>query len=125
MSDAKATEVTAVRLFSLALAVLIWLAVFLERPAEVKLQLPLLLQRVPARLKVVAAPTRVVEATVLGPRLLLVRPMLFGASALLDLDLAQPGTASYGVQDCEFTLDPELKVVRLHPTAFAVELAPR
>jgi hypothetical protein len=125
MSDAKATEVTAVRLFSLALAGLIWLAVFLERPAEVKLQLPLVPQRVPARYKVVAAPTRVVEATVRGPRILLVRPLLFGASALLDLELAQPGPASYGVQDCEFTLDPELKVVRLHPAAFEVDLALR
>jgi hypothetical protein len=126
MSETKATEeLTAVRLFSLALAGLIWLAVFLERPAEVKLSMPLLLQQVPPRLKVVAAPTRVVEVTVLGPRILLVRPLLFGASAVLDLEQAQPGPASYGAQDCEFTLDTELKVVRVHPAAFRVDLAAR
>ena len=124
MSEAKGGErVTAVRLLSLLLAVLLWLGVNLERPGEVKLQVPLVLEHLPSGLLLAASPPGVLEVTVSGPRILLFGPWLHGARCALDLSEAQAGPASYKMVDCSFGLDRELKVLRVRPAAVTLVFA--
>jgi hypothetical protein len=124
MTETRATDqITAVRLLSLLLAVLLWLAVFLEHPGEVKLQVPVVLEHLPAGLLPASTPPGTLEVTVSGPRILLLGPRVRGASCGLDLSGAQAGAASYSALDGNFKLDRELKVVRVYPTTIRLTLA--
>ena len=124
MTETKAVEkVTGVRVLSLLLAGLLWLGVTLERPGELKLQVPVLLEGVPAGLQVAYPPPGALEATLSGPRILLFRQWLCGGECRLDLSGAQPGPASYGALGCDFRLDHELKVLRVHPQFIRLTLA--
>jgi hypothetical protein len=124
MTEAKAVEkVAGVRVLSLLLAGLLWLGVTLERPGELKLQVPVVPEGVPSGLQLAYPPPGALQATLSGPRILLLRQWLCGAQCRLDLSGAQPGPASYGALDCDFGLDHELKVVRVHPQAIRLTLA--
>jgi hypothetical protein len=124
MNEAKATDqVTAVRLLSLLLAGLLWLAVSLEQPGELRLQAPVALEHLPPGLLLASAPPGTLEVTLSGPRILLLGPRVRGASYRLDLSGAQAGPSSYSVLEGNFKLDRELKVVRVHPAAIPLALA--
>jgi len=124
MTEARATDqVTAVRLLSLLLAGLLWLGVFLEHPGEETLQVPVVLEHLPAWLLLASTPPGVVEVTVSGPRILLLGPRLRGAACGLDLSGAQAGPASYSALAGNFGLDHELKVVRVYPAEIRLTLA--
>ena len=122
MTEVKTPEqVTGVRLLSLVLAGLLWLGVTLERPGELKLQVSIVPEHLPAGLLLASAP-RELEATVSGPRILLFRQWLRGGGCGIDLSEAQAGPASYRALDCRFGLDQELKVVRVHPATIQLTL---
>jgi hypothetical protein len=124
MTETRATDqVTAVRLLSLLLAGLLWLGVFLEHPGEEKLQVPVVLEHLPAGLVLVSTPPGMLEVTVSGPRILLLGPRVRGASCGIELSGAQAGPASYSALDANFKLDRELKVVRVNPAAIHLTLA--
>jgi YbbR domain-containing protein len=124
MTEGKTTDqVVAVRLLSLLLAGLLWLGVNLERPGEVKLQVPVVLGHLPAGLMISSAAPGSVEVTVSGPRVLLLGPWLRDNSCHLDLSAAQPGAASYSTAECNLGLDRELKVVRVHPALVHLDFA--
>jgi hypothetical protein len=124
MTESRATDqITAVRLLSLLLAVLLWLGVFLEHPGEVTLQVPVVLEHLPAGLLLASNPPGMLDVTVSGPRILLLGPRVRGASCGLDLSGAQAGPASYSALDGNFKLDRELKVVRVYPAAIRLTLA--
>jgi hypothetical protein len=124
MTEGKTTDqVVAVRLLSLLLAGLLWLGVNLERPGEVKLQVPVVLGHLPAGLRMTSAAPGALEVTVSGPRILLFGPWLRGNSCQLDLSAAQVGPASYSAVDCNLGLDRELKVVRVHPALVHLDFA--
>jgi hypothetical protein len=115
MTETKSADLaTAVTLLSLLLAGLLWLCVMLERPGEAKLRVPLVLEGLPAGLQLASAPPGKLEATVVGPRVLLLAPWLAG-SCRLDLSGAQIGASSFSARDCNFGLNRELKVVRVNP----------
>jgi len=123
MTEARATDqVMAVRLLSLLLAGLLWLGVTLEHSGEVKLQVPVVLEHMPAGLLLASTPPGVLEVTVSGPRILLLGLRLRGAGCLLDLSGAQAGAASFSAPDGNFSLDRELKVVRVFPSAIRLTL---
>ncbi len=123
MTEAKSSErVTSVRLLSLLLAGLLWLGVTLEHPGEVRLLVPVVLEHLPAGLLLASPPPAVLEVTVAGPRILLLRPWLTGASCALDLSQATAGASSFSALDGRFGLDPELKVVRVSPAALRLTL---
>jgi hypothetical protein len=123
MTGAKpAGVVTGVRLLSLLLAGLLWLGVALERPGEVRLQVPVVLEHLPSGLLLASAPPGRLEVTVSGPRILLLGLPLRLSHCVLDLAGAQAGPASYRAQDCSFGLDQELKVVRASPATFRLTL---
>lgn len=126
MTGAKGAEtLNWVRLFSLLLAGLLWLSVALERPAQLKLQVPVALERLPAGLQLAFLPPAKVEVTVSGPRILLLGLSLRQGSCRLDLAGAEAGTASYSTLACGFGLDPELKVTRVFPASIRLTLAPK
>jgi hypothetical protein len=123
MTEAKAAEqTTGVRVLSLVLAGLLWLGVTLERPAELNLQVPVALERMPAGLQIGSTPPGALAATVSGPRILLVRQWLRGVYCRLDLSGTQAGVVSHSALDCDFGLDPELKVVSVHPQTIRLTL---
>jgi len=123
MTESKAQDqVTGVRLFALLLAGLLWLGVDLERPGEVQLQVPVVLEHLPAGLLLASSPPDLLEVTVSGPRILLFGPWLLGGACRLDLSGAQAGPASYSALDCSFGLDRELKVLRVRPAAIRLTL---
>jgi hypothetical protein len=115
MTETKRADLaTAVTLLSLLLAGLLWLCVMLERPGEAKIQLPLVLEGLPAGLQLVSAPPEKLEATITGPRILLLAPWLTGGCRL-DLSGAQVGAASFSARECSLGSNRELKVVRVTP----------
>jgi hypothetical protein len=124
MTEAKANDqVRAVRLLSLLLAGLLWLGVTLEHSGELRLRLPVVLEQLPAGLLLASTPPGELEVTVSGPRILLLGSWVRGAGCRLDLSEAQAGPASYSALDCNFGLDRELKVVRVHPGAIPLVFA--
>jgi hypothetical protein len=124
MTEVKTPEqVAGVRWLSLLLAGLLWLGVTLERPGELKLQLPVTLEHLPPGLLVSSPPPAVLQATIAGPRILLFRQWLRGGGCALDLSEARAGSASYSALDGSFGLDQELKVVRVHPATIQLTLA--
>jgi len=124
MTEGKTPEhVTGVRFLSLLLAGLLWLGVTLERPGQVRLQVPVVLEHLPDGLLLASSPPAVLEVTVSGPRLLLFGPWLIGGSCGLDLSEAEAGTASFRSLDCSFALDHELKVLRVRPATIRLTLA--
>lgn len=124
MSEIKGTEeVTRVRLLALLLGGLIWLALALERPSEMRFLIPMGLDHLPSGLQVTSAPPGNVEVTVVGPRILLLRPFLTGVHGSLDLTGAQPGPMSFNARECSYQLDRELKVVRAVPVVLHLEFS--
>ena len=124
MTEAKAAEqVVGVRLLSLLLAGLLWLGVTLERPGELTIQVPVVLEHLPAGLVPTSTPPRALEVTVSGPRILLVGPWLLGGGCALDLSEAQAGASSYRTLNCNFGFDREVKVVRVHPAELRLNFA--
>ncbi|HBG07332.1 MAG: hypothetical protein A2075_15365 [Geobacteraceae bacterium GWC2_58_44] len=112
-----------VKLLSLLLAGLLWLSVVLERPGEVKLQVPVLVRYLPAGVGVVSPVPASVEVTISGPRILLCRLPFRRVSCGLDLSGAAEGTASFTPKESSFGLDRELKVLRIFPAAVSLTLA--
>ena len=112
-----------VRLFSLLLAGLLWLSVVLERPGEMKLQVPVLPEYLPAGLCLVSPAPAFLEVTVSGPRILLWRLPFRPVNCRLDLTGAAVGTASFTPLESSFALDRELKVVRVTPAAVRLTVA--
>jgi len=117
-------EVYGVKLLALLLALLIWLTVAVERPGEVTIPVPVTPERLPRGLRMVSPPPGVLQVTLTGPRILLVRPFLLGARCTLDLASAVPGSVSFTARDCRFDLDGELKVVRITPQTLHLDFVP-
>ena len=115
MTEARATDQVT--------AGLLWLGVTLEQSGEVRLQVPVVLEHMPAGLLLASRAPGMLEVTVSGPRILLLGPWLSGVDCGLDLSGAQAGTASYSALECNFGLDRELKVVRVRPAAIRLMLA--
>jgi hypothetical protein len=124
MTKAKSQERTKeVRLFSLLLAGLLWLSVVLERPGEMRLQVPVLPEYLPAGLSLVSPAPAPLEVTVSGPRILLGRLPFRPVNCRIDLSGALVGTASFIPAEGSFALDRELKVVRVTPAAVRLTVA--
>jgi|GEM_PF-1303249 len=123
MSEIKDAEEVKVRLLALLLGGLIWLALTLERPSEMRLLIPMGLDHLPSGLQLTSTPPRNVEVTVVGPRILLLRPFLMGVHGSLDLTGAQPGPMSFNARECSYQLDRELKVVRVAPAVLRLEFS--
>ncbi|GFO57979.1 hypothetical protein GMST_03040 [Geomonas silvestris] len=116
-------EMYGVKFLAVLLALLIWLTVAVERPGEVTIPVPVNLEHLPRGLSMVSPPPGVVQVTVSGPRVLLVRPFLLGARCTLDLSTAGPGSVSLSTGDFRFDVDGELKIVRTIPQTLHLDFA--
>lgn len=117
-------ELYGVRLLALALALLLWLAVMVERPLQLTIPVPVTLEHLPAGLQLASAPPGPLQITISGPAILLVRPFLLGTRCTVDLSEVQPGSVSFGALDSRFALDGELKVVRATPSLLHLNFTP-
>lgn len=111
-----------VRLLSLLLAALLWLSVFLERPAELRLRVPLRAEGLPAGLRLDSPLPESVVATLSGPRIVLFRLWLGGTDCTLDLATAATGAARLVPLDAFFRLDPEVKLLRVNPASLSLRI---
>ncbi|BCG46877.1 Uncharacterized secreted protein associated with spyDAC [Citrifermentans bremense] len=126
MTQPKAQEWSkGVKALSVLLAVLIWSSVILERPAEMKLNVPVSFQRVPAGLWVDSPPPGDLQVIVSGPQILLLLLPLRPVSCEIDLSTTGSGELVVTPTQGSFGLDPELKVVRVYPESITVVLAQR
>lgn len=123
MTEGRVSEqVVWVRLLALLLALLVWVAVFLEGPGEARLKIAVVPEHLPTGLRLATAAPASVEVTVLGPRILLILPRLHSGACRIDLSGARAGTADYGTAEAGFALDRELKVVRIRPATLRLTL---
>jgi hypothetical protein len=126
MTQAKAQEWSkGVKALSVLLAVLIWSSVILERPAEMKLNVPVSFERVPSGVWVDSPPPGDLQVIVSGPQILLLLLPLRPVTCEIDLSTAGPGELAITPTQGSFGLDPELKVVRVFPESIRVVLAQR
>uniref|UniRef100_C6E5P4 YbbR family protein n=1 Tax=Geobacter sp. (strain M21) TaxID=443144 RepID=C6E5P4_GEOSM len=124
MTQAKSQEWSkGVKALSVLLAVLIWSCVILERPAEIKLNVPVSVERVPSGLWVDSPPPENLQVIVSGPQILLLLLPLRPVRCEIDLSTAGPGELTITPTQGAFGLDPELKVVRVFPESVTVVLA--
>ena len=124
MTQTRAQEwAKGVKALSVLLAVLIWLAVILERPGEIKLNAPVDLEQMPAGLYLASPPPAELEVVVAGPRILLFLLPFRTVRCGLDLAGAVPGPVSVAPGESFFHLDRELKVVRVFPASVPLVLA--
>lgn len=126
MTQTKAQEWTrAVKALSVLLAVLVWLSVVLERPAETKLTVPVTLARIPSGLWLDSPPPPELQVVVSGPRIMMLLLPLRTVRCEIDLSGAGAGEFKVSPTRSSFTLDPELKVERVFPEWIPVVLAER
>ena len=110
------------RLLALLLAVLIWLAVVVERPGEVRIRVAVRPVGIPSGLRLVSPPGPL-ELVVSGPRIVLGRLWFVDPVCELDLSGAAAGTADFTPLDGDFGLDREARVVRSVPARLRLTLA--
>lgn len=103
-----------VKALSVLLGVLVWLAVMLERPGEVRLSVPVVVDRVPAGLRLESPPPEV-QVVVSGPRIRLLFLPLSRVNCEVDLAGGGAGEVSVAPTQGSFDLDHELKVERVFP----------
>ncbi|WP_026840493.1 YbbR-like domain-containing protein [Citrifermentans bremense] len=126
MTQAKSHEWSkGVKALSVLLAVLIWSCVILERPAEMKLNVPVSLERLPSGVWVDSPPPENLQVIVSGPQILLLLLPLRPVRCEVDLSTAGLGEMVIAPTQGSFGLDPELKVVRIFPETVTVVLAQR
>jgi hypothetical protein len=113
---------TGVRLLSLLLAALIWLAVAGERQGELRLQASVHPEQLPPGLRCGTPAPAKLEMVVAGPRIRLLLLPLRNTSCRLDLSHTSAGVSTFAPQRESFDLDPELKVVRLFPSTVSLTL---
>ena len=124
MTQAKSQEWSkGVKALAVLLAVLVWLSVVLERPGEVKLTVPVSLERMPATLWLDSPPPSELQVIVSGPRILLFFLPFRTVRCEIDLTGASSGEISIAPTQGSFDLPPELKVERVFPEWVTVVLA--
>ncbi|QWV95033.1 hypothetical protein KP004_07610 [Geomonas oryzisoli] len=112
-----------VKVLSVLLAVLIWLSVILERPGEMLLTVPVVLERMPHGLQLDGAAPAEAEVVVSGPRILLFLLPFHQTRCGIDLAGAQPGQQQVSLKEAEFNLDAEIKVMHVAPATASITLA--
>jgi hypothetical protein len=103
------------KVVSLAIAVLLWLALAHEPSVEVALTVPVEFQHVPDNLEIVTERIPETQIRARGPGNLIRRMTTSDIHAIVDLVNARPGERTYDLTGSQVRVPPEIEVVQVVP----------
>jgi len=111
------------KVLSVAIAVLLWLAVAGEQVVERSLLAPLELQGKPERLELIGLPPATVDVRVRGPSSILGRLAATDVVAVIDLSTAKPGHKYFPLSPDQIRVAPfGVEVTQVSPATLALDL---
>jgi len=116
------TENWALKLISIAFAVMLWMFILGERQLEVGYRVPLELQNVPKGLMVVSEVPSQVDVRISGPRTLQMKISPNDISIVVDLSDLKPGLTTFKQLEERLNLPSGLRVTRLSPSYIDLKL---
>ena len=108
------------KIVSVFIAVLLWLVVAGEQPAERGLRVPIELQNLPATIEVVDLPVETVDVRVRGPSGTLSRLAAGDMVAVLDLQAARPGQRLFHLTPDQIRTPFGVEVTQVNPPTVAM-----
>ena len=116
------TENWALKLLSIAFAVMLWMFIMGERQLEVGYRVPLELQNVPKGLMVASEVPSLVDVRISGPRTLQMKISPNDISIVVDLSDLKPGLTTFKRLEERLNLPSGLRVTRLSPSFIDLKL---
>jgi hypothetical protein len=110
------------KIFSLLLALVLWVFVALESESEIDLPLQVRMINLPKEMQVKELRPTVMSIHLAGPRILLFRQQLKGVTVMLDLSGVKPGRTVFSGLDRNASLVTGVKPVNTQP--LIMEIAP-
>lgn len=116
------TENWALKLISIAFALMLWMFIMGERKLEVGYRVPLELQNVPQGLMVASEVPSQVDVRISGPRTLQMKISPNDISIVVDLSDLKPGLTTFKQLEERLNLPSGLRVTRLAPSYIDLKL---
>lgn len=116
------TENWALKLLSIAFAIMLWMFIMGERRLEVGYRVPLELQNVPSGLMVANEVPSLVDVRISGPRTLQMKISPNDISIVVDLSDLKPGLTTFKQLEERLNLPAGLRVTRLSPSFIDLKL---
>lgn len=116
------TENWALKLLSLAFALMLWMFIMGERRLEVGYRVPLELQNIPKGLMIASEVPSLVDVRISGPRTLQMKVSPNDISIVVDLTDLKPGLTTFRQLEERLNLPGGLRVTRLSPSFIDLKL---
>ncbi len=113
------------KLFSLAIAVLLWMAVAREPMAEVAVNVPIEFQNVPDNLEISSESIPQAQVRVRGPARMVRDASQAGVHAVVDLTGSRPGVRTFELGPGRIQTPREVQVMQVIPTRLQLEFDTR
>src|SRR5215467_11670869 len=110
------------KVFSLALAMMLWIAIAGRSNSEIGMNIPLEYRNIPSRLEVVGDTTNTVEVRLRGSSTLIREISPRDVSAMLDLSTVRPGEKIVQLTNQNVRVPFGVEVVRVNPSQVRLDL---